>query len=89
MKKILENCTTSAVDPEYGTLPCDGKSGDFLSQAGLKELANRVKAMTPEELEIVVDNIPVELCMKRIQKELDRAKELETGLANIVAKLGG
>ena len=80
---------TSTVNPNYGDMPIDGKGSDFLSQVGNKELANRVKAMTPEEQEVVADNIPVELCLKRIQKELDKAKELENGIAGIVARLGG
>lgn len=91
MKKILEdNCTTSTINPPTpGEMLYASVGVDFLSQVGNKELANRVKAMTPEELEIVADNIPVELCLKRIQKELDKAKELENGLANIIARLGG
>lgn len=78
MKKIF-NETTSTVNPEYGTLPCDGErriNTDYLTQAGNNALAEKIKAMNEEELEIVVDNIPVELCLKRIQKELERNKKL-------------
>lgn len=90
MKKILEdNCTTSTLNIEYGVMPCDGKSVDYLTAAGNKALADKIKAMREDELEVVVDNIPVEYCLKRIQKELDKAKELEKGLAGIIAKLGG
>ena len=42
-----------------------------------KELAERVKAMTPEELAIVAENIPVSFCMARINSELARAAEFE------------
>lgn len=42
-----------------------------------KELAERIKAMTPEELVIVAENIPVEMCMARINSELARAAEFE------------
>ena len=43
-----------------------------------KELQERIKAMTPEEWEAVVECIPVSLCMKRIQQELDHAREFES-----------
>ena len=42
-----------------------------------KELAERIKAMSPEELAIVVENIPVEMCMARINSALARAAEFE------------
>ena len=43
-----------------------------------KELQDRIKAMSPKELEAVIEVIPVELCMKRIQDELDHAREFES-----------
>lgn len=49
-----------------------------LSEREKKELQDRVKAMTIEELEVVVEAIPVELCMKRIQSALDHAREFES-----------
>ena len=48
-----------------------------LSAREQKELAERIKAMTPEELAIVVENIPVEMCMARINSALARAAEFE------------
>lgn len=42
-----------------------------------EEFVNRIKGMSREELEIVADILPIELCMARIQKELDKAKRVE------------
>ena len=42
------------------------------------ELIRRTKAMTREELEIMLEAVPVELCMKRIQAALDYAREFES-----------
>ena len=42
-----------------------------------EEFINRIKGMSRQELEIVADIIPIDLCMARIQKELDKAKRVE------------
>ena len=42
-----------------------------------EEFVNRIKGMSRQELEIVADILPIELCMARIQKELDKAKRVE------------
>ena len=47
-----------------------------------EELINVIKAMSDEELEIVVDYIPVELCLKKIDKELTKAKEVQMIVAH-------
>ena len=47
-----------------------------------EELITVVKAMSDEELELVVDYIPVELCLKRIDKELTKAKEVQMIVAH-------
>lgn len=36
----------------------------------MEVLANRIKSMDMNELEIVADNIPIELCFKRVEKEI-------------------
>lgn len=58
-----------------------------MSNKEVKELRDRIKAMTPEELAIVADNIPVELCMARMHKELDRAKVLEETIQSMAGML--
>ena len=44
----------------------------YLEQVSKKELEDRIKAMTPDELEIVVKHIPVDICLRRVQAEFDR-----------------
>lgn len=52
-----------------------------MSDTERREFADRIRALSDEELQIVVDNIPVELCLQRIQNELDRASKLEQEIA--------
>lgn len=47
------------------------------------EFMQRVKAMTMDELKMVVDYAPVELCMERITKELENAKQLKNGILGL------
>lgn len=42
------------------------------------ELQDRIKAMSEYEWEAILEIIPVEMCMKRIQAELDHAREFES-----------
>lgn len=56
-----------------------------LTDAAKKKLAERIQGMSQEELEIVADTIPIELCLNRIEKELSRAKDFE----NLVKKAIG
>ena len=55
-----------------------------ISEREKRELRARVEAMTPEELAIVVDCIPVNLCMARIHRELDRAASIEKSIKNMI-----
>ena len=45
-----------------------------MSNRERKELTERIKGMSQEELLIVSETIPVDLCLARIQKELDKIK---------------
>ena len=45
-----------------------------------RELIERVKAMSKEELELVAEIIPVDLCLKRIDAELQKAKQFEKSI---------
>ena len=76
MKKVIEE--TMVGNTEYTPI-----SIDYLTAAGNKALAEKVKAMSDDELEIVVDNIPVDLCLKRIQKELAKHEDLVNALKNV------
>ena len=45
-----------------------------------EEFMNRVMAMSQEDLQMIVDYVPVEMCLARIQKELDRVKAIESSI---------
>lgn len=49
-----------------------------LSKREKEELQDRIKAMSTQEQEVLLEVIPVSLCMKRIQQELDHAREFES-----------
>lgn len=42
-----------------------------------EELTSRIKGLGEEEMELVANIIPVDLCLKRIGKELDKLKSVE------------
>lgn len=48
-----------------------------MNKADREEFIRRVKGMSAEEQELALEYIPVELCLARISKELDRARTLE------------
>ena len=58
-----------------------------MSQREIRELKERIHAMTPEELSIVADTIPVELCLGRIHNEILKAKSLEDSIKGMINKL--
>ena len=44
------------------------------------ELIERIKGMSVEELEVVIDIIPIDICMKRITDEINKAKDVQNSL---------
>lgn len=40
-----------------------------------KTLAERTKALSEDELDVVVDNIPVEACVNRMLREIEKNRE--------------
>lgn len=62
------------------------KSG--IAKLHAEELANRVRAMKREEMELVLDNIPIELCFQRIEKELAKNKAFVEAINNAMDILG-
>lgn len=58
-----------------------------LNEHEKKELTNRFKAMTKDELELFMDLVPIELCLNRIQKELDKSKAFEEAIKAATAGL--
>ena len=59
-----------------------------LTVAEKKELTERFGGMSPEELDFIIDLIPVEYCFNRIQRELDKAKDFENRVKSAMASLG-
>lgn len=51
-----------------------------LSAREKKELVERIKAMSLEELKVVVDCIPVSLCLARIESEIKKAAEIQESI---------
>ena len=49
-----------------------------------EEFKDRIKAMSLEEMELALDVIPVELCLARVNRELDRLKTFESSVKTAV-----
>lgn len=58
------------------------KYDDFKTE----ELATRTRALTREQMELVLDNIPVELCLARVARELERNKLFMSGVKDALNK---
>ena len=58
-----------------------------MSERDIRELKNRIEAMTPEELAIVAETIPVEYCLGRIHNEIDRARIMENKIRDMIGSL--
>ena len=54
-----------------------------MSEPERQKLIQVVQNFTPEELEIVLDTVPLEMCFAKIKKEIDRAKEVEAVIKNM------
>lgn len=50
---------------------------NIMTNLAKEELISRIKGLDEEEMELVVNLIPVDLCLKRIGKELDKLKSVE------------
>lgn len=56
----------------------------MMSVLAKEELVNRTKALSQEEIEIVLDNIPVQLLHAAIGRKLQKDKERITGMQQIL-----
>lgn len=68
-----------------GNTPEKNNTTNALSNREKKELQDRIKAMSNEELEIVVEALPVDFCMHRIRRELDKAAEIQASIERAYA----
>ena len=55
-----------------------------LTEREARELKDRIKSMSHEELVVVAETIPVELCLERMHNELEKAKELKEKIEDAI-----
>ena len=60
------------------------KGENTMTRMEKEEFIERIKGMSQEELELVVELIPVDMCMARVNKELDRLKAFENSVKSAV-----
>ena len=60
------------------------KGENTMTRMEKEEFIDRIKGMSQEELELVVEIIPVDMCMDRVNKELDRLKAFENSVKSAV-----
>lgn len=61
----------------------------MFNKCGFKrdELITRTEAMTKEEMELVLEHIPVELCLARVAKEIEQHKAFMATIKGAVVKV--
>ena len=73
----LEQVNSEPIEEEIDIPP------EQLRAMEIERLTNIVKGMSEDELIIVADNIPIQLCFDRIQKELRQKDELIKSIREI------
>lgn len=76
MKKV----TSKHLDREQVTDPMKERGENEMTRIEKEEFVNRIKGMSQEELELVVEIIPVDLCVARVNKELERLRTFENSV---------
>ena len=59
---------------------------DRINSVGLIELGKKIKAMTYEEKRVVAMNLPIDIMLEVIGKEVARYQELEAAVSGLVAR---
>lgn len=62
---------------------------EIMTNLEKEEFISRIKGLDDEEMELVADLIPIDLCMKRLEKELDKLKSLENWVESTSKLLEG
>lgn len=62
---------------------------ELMTNLEKEEFISRIKGLDNEEMELVADLMPIELCMKRLEKELDKLKSLENWVESTSKLLEG
>ena len=59
-----------------------------MSEIAKREFITRMKALSAEEMQILSEIIPLELCYERINKELIKAEKLRADIKELAGKIG-
>lgn len=51
-----------------------------MNQFAKDEFISRIKGMSQEELELIIDIVPIEMCINRISRELEEAKTFKNSI---------
>ena len=89
MKKVEMECAKINIDQATNALKTiteavKDKGENTMTRMEKEEFIDRIKGMSQEELELVVEIIPVDMCMARVNKELDRLKTFENSVKSAV-----
>lgn len=85
MSEVKEQKLVNKVVKEQPKMKTEVKKNPSMTHMEKEELTRRVKAMSREELEVVLDNIPIELCLMKIEREFDRLKAFEDSVKTAVS----
>lgn len=85
MSEVKEQKLVNKEVKEQPKVKTEVKKNTSMTHMEKEELSRRVKAMSREELEVVLDSIPVELCLMKIEREFDRLKAFEDSVKSAVS----
>ena len=85
MSEVKEQKLVNKEVKEQSKMKTEVKKKTTMTHMEKEELTRRVKAMSREELEVVLNNIPIELCLMRIEREFDRLKAFEDSVKSAVS----
>ena len=85
MSEVKEQKLVNKEVKEQPKMNTEAKKNTTMTHMEKEELSRRVKAMSREELEVVLNNIPIELCLMRIEREFDKLKAFEDSVKSAVS----
>ena len=85
MSEVKEQKLMDKEVKEQPKMKTEVKKNTSMTHMEKEELSRRVKAMSREELEIVLDNVPVGLCLMRVEREFDRLRAFEDSVKSAVS----
>ena len=85
MSEVKEQKLMNKEVKEQSKMKTEVKKNTTMTHMEKEELSRRVKAMSREELEVVLNNIPIELCLMRIEREFDKLKAFEDSVKSAVS----